>query len=118
MFDKLKEAAKVSLLGKKELYSTQLASFDYYQLELEYCYKKLGSKQNILVEDSVQLVDEKDNEHDPNAMAVYLLNLHIGYVPASDTQMIREFKHKEPAYIRLYEYSGKYRAELNIVHRI
>lgn len=113
MFKKLKD----SMLGKKVLYSTQITSFHYFQLELEYCYKKMGNIDNMVVKDNVKLVDEPSNEYDPKALAVYVLNLKIGYVPAIDTDMVRGFKHKEKPHVRLYYFNGKYRAELNLIHR-
>ena len=113
MFNKLKE----SIAGKKIEYVTQLASFDYTQLELEYCYKKAGNTNNALVSEGVKLIDEPENKHDPKALAVYLFNVKIGYIPSSDTDMVRNFKSKENPLIRLYFFNKKYRAEITIIHR-
>ena len=113
MFEKLKE----NLLGKKVAYITQLASFDYTQLELEYCYKKAGNTNNAVVTENVRIVNDTANKHDPKAIAVYLFNLKIGYIPAHDTDLIRSLKNKDQPSIRLYFFNKKYRAEITILYR-
>lgn len=107
MFDWLKP--------KTEMYIEQLASFDYSQLELEYAYKKAGGKNNTIISEKemVKLVFENDNPHDSNAIAVYAYNLKVGYIPSSDTRMVRRMI-RPVVSLRLYYYNEKYRAEITI----
>ena len=108
---------KNRLIGERKKYDTQVTSWDYCQLELEYVYKKAGGTNNNIIEENIELVDEKNNKYDPKALAIYVYNLKIGYVPASHTDLVRSFKHKEKLYIRVYYYNEKYRAELSIIYR-
>lgn len=62
-------------------------------------------------------MDEPKNKYDPNAIAALLFNVKIDYIPADDTSRIRNFKQKEKPSICLYQFNGKYRAELTIAHR-
>lgn len=85
------------LKPKTEMYIEQLASFDYSQLEKE----------------MVKMVFENDNPHDSNAIAVYAYNLKVGYIPSSDTRMVRRMI-RPVVSLRLYYYNEKYRAEITI----
>lgn len=38
----------------------------------------------------VELVPEPANEHDPNAIAVYVDGAHVGYVPADETEDVQQ----------------------------
>lgn len=38
----------------------------------------------------VELIPEPTNEHDPDAIAVYVDGAHVGYVPASETGEVRQ----------------------------
>ena len=39
----------------------------------------------------VSLVPEPTNEHDPNAIAVYINGKQVGYVPADETEEVRQY---------------------------
>lgn len=45
---------------------------------------------NLKRSSKVELVPEPTNEHDPNAIAVYVDGAHVGYVPASETGEVRQ----------------------------
>lgn len=115
--EKLKQFTKDMALGKLNEYSTQIASHDYCQLELEYAYKKAGSINNAILTEDIKLVDEKDNKYDPKAIAIYVFNVKIGYVPADETDFIRSLKHKQNESVRLYFYNEKYRSEYKVYYR-
>ena len=77
------EFFKDKLIGEVKQYTVQLTSFDYCQLELEYAYKKAGNVDNQIVMDNIREEHEKNNPYDANAIAVYLYNVKIGYIPSS-----------------------------------
>lgn len=113
----LTSSLKDAFFGHREKYDVQLSSYQYCQLELEYAYKKAGGFQNCIEEDSIKLVDEPDNKADPQAIAVYAFNVKIGYIPSSETQIVRNFKNKESSTVRFYQYNELYRGELTIIYR-
>lgn len=45
----------------------------------------------IKVGDKVRLVRDEDNKYDPNAVAIFYGNTHIGYVPRTDTDKFTTF---------------------------
>jgi len=47
----------------------------------------------------VQLEDEPDNPHDPNAIKVLADGVHIGYVPSRSTNKVRQLLKKSPTVI-------------------
>ena len=47
----------------------------------------------------VQLEDEPDNPHDPNAIKVLADGVHIGYVPSRNTNKVRQLLKKSPTVI-------------------
>lgn len=111
------ELLKKTFLGKEKAWTVQLASFDYYQLELEYAYKKSGNKDNVVVSDLVEVKEEKDNKYDENAVTIYFNKLKIGYIPREYTIEYKELKHKHNPRIRLYYYNEKYRSEFLVDYR-
>ncbi|WP_455258104.1 hypothetical protein [Peptoniphilus asaccharolyticus] len=115
--DELKSKLKNAFLGEPKFYTTQLASYEQCQLELEYAFKKSGNINNVTVTGLAKTVDEKENSYDPNAIAVYLYNVKIGYFYMNETETYRSLKNKETPIIRLYEYNGLYRAELTVKYR-
>lgn len=108
---------KTAVIGERKIYEIQTASFDYCQLELEYIYKKCGNINNAIHSETVKLVDEKNNKYDPNAIAIYVFNVKIGYVPADQTSVIRGLKNIELTSVRVYFFNEKYRAELRLNYR-
>lgn len=113
----LTSSLKDAVLGQRLKYDMQLHSYQYCQLELEYAYKKAGGFQNCLEKDSIRLVDEPQNEYDPQAIAVYAFNVKVGYIPSELTELVRGLKKKESFSIRFYFYEDFYRGELTIIYR-
>ena len=111
------EFLKDKIIGEPKQYKTQLAGFDYCQLELEYAYKKSGNIDNAIVSDNIKEVHEKDNPHDVNAIAIYLFNVKIGYIPASDNVFLKGLKHRRNTFVRLYHHNDKYKAEFSTQYR-
>lgn len=118
--DNLTDNIKYETARFKEpkMYQEQLTSFEWYQYELEYAYKKNGNKNNSILSDPdyLQVVREDENEVDSNAVAIYAFNVKIGYIPAIDAPEVRNFIHARPR-VRFYYYNDMYRAEIQIEHK-
>ena len=58
---------------------------------------------------SVRLVPEPTNPHDPNAIKVLINNLHIGYVPRNDTKLVSQIMGSGPVELSAVITGGEYR---------
>lgn len=114
-----KTIKKLKEIANEKTYESNLSSFDYCQLELEYAFKKSGNINNNVISDSqiISIKPEPSNKFDSNAVAVYMYGLKIGYIKATDTQFVRRIVDPTTA-IRLYYYNETYRAEIIINYHI
>ena len=92
-------------------YRVQVASYQYYQPELKSAFFNRQNRQNVLIQEGVELIPEPTNKHDKNAIKVILDGVQIGYIPSDQTNIVRK-KLKQKALLRVYEYDDYTRCEL------
>lgn len=98
---------------KKEPFSFQVVAYQYNQPALKSAFFNLGNVQNTEVFEGVELRKEPENQYDKDAIAVYLDNVKIGYVPSDKTHVVNPML-KRKAILRLYEYEGYVRGQITL----
>jgi len=76
-------SAEPAANAKILLQSSPLAGFRYYEGKQLWSEMKVG--------DTLQLVREPDNSHDPNAVRVEWQGHQLGYVPRADNEALARF---------------------------
>jgi hypothetical protein len=83
----------------------KVAGFDHYQRELKKCLHEKNEDYKLSAKAFreevfercyeyetewllAEIVPEPENEHDPNALAVYVDNVRIGYIPKKDQKKV------------------------------
>ena len=81
------------------LQESPLAGFQHHRASGVWCFLRVG--------ETLRLVREHHNPHDPNAIAVYFKNDHLGYVPRGQNQALAQMMDQgvrlEARIIRLLE---------------
>ncbi len=78
---------------QKEIGSLSHLNDDYLiskrdAIDLDMMYKKIY--QYVFSPQNVQLIEEPDNEYDPNAIKIVIDNVHIGYIKRDDCLYVKE----------------------------
>lgn len=82
-------ARKALLLNApKRQYLFSVAGVSFRQLNLEYARQLLANKGKY--EKRAELIYENDNQHDPQAVAVYIFGKQVGYLPKGMCAEYRE----------------------------
>ena len=105
---------KDTTLAENKVVKFQVSSAEYYQKERKRTYDKSGGVDNTIESKTVKVQHEKNNKHDPNALAVYVHGIKIGYIYKGDQEEFISIKKKTLMTVRQFYYNDKYLAELII----
>lgn len=96
--------------GKKQkIYIHTIRGHFYFQEALKKAYEASGG-QNKILKENLKIIHEKDNEFDPNALAIFYDGDKIGYIPREDNEALLKaniFNIELRTYIYKNEYSGE-----------